>query len=83
MQHHETFLQAMYAPAMLYAPPEWLPDKENLALVQTSMLTTALQKMGVKTTLTAICHGTLELGTGGGLNILLDLQTHGNWVSAP
>ena len=47
-------------------------DEENLAPVQTLMITTALQKLGAsKTTPTAIRHGPLELG---GLNII-DLRT--------
>lgn len=67
-----TFLRTMYAPAMLYALPAMATDEENLASVQASMVTTALQKMGAaKTTPTAIRHGPVELG---GLNII-DLRT--------
>ncbi len=51
-----------------YVLPALATDEENLACVQMSMITTALQKMGAsKTTLTAIGHGPLELG---GLNII-------------
>jgi hypothetical protein len=67
-----TFLRTMYAPAMLYALPAVATDEENLAGVQTTMITIALQKLGAsKTTPTEIRHGPLELG---GLNIL-DLRT--------
>lgn len=67
-----TFLRTMYTPAMLYALPAVATDEENLAGVQTNMITTALQKLGAsKTTPTEIRHGPLELG---GLNIL-DLRT--------
>jgi hypothetical protein len=53
-----TFLRTMYAPAMLYALPAVATDEENLAKVQTSMIATALQKLGAsKTTPTAIRHG--------------------------
>jgi hypothetical protein len=62
----------MYAPAMLYALAALAVDEEHLAPVQTSMITTALQKMGAsKTTPTEIRHGPLEMG---GLNII-DLRT--------
>ena len=68
----QTFLRTMYAPAMLYALPAIATDEENLASVQTSMLSIALQKLGAsKTTPTAIRHGPLAFG---GLN-LLDLRT--------
>ena len=71
-ENMQTFLTTMYAPAMLYVLPALATDEENLACVQTSMITTALQKMGAsKTTPTAIRHGPLELG---GLNII-DLRT--------
>jgi hypothetical protein len=67
-----TFLRTMYAPSMLYALPAMATDEENLAAVQTSMITTVLQKMGAsKTTPIEIRHGPLELG---GLNII-DLRT--------
>jgi ribonuclease HI len=67
-----TFLHTMYAPSMLYPLPAMAVDEENLASVQTSMITTVLQKMGAsKTTPTAIRHGPLEMG---GLNII-DLRT--------
>jgi Reverse transcriptase (RNA-dependent DNA polymerase) len=66
------FLRTMYAPSMLYPLPAVATDEENLAQVQSLMITTALQKMGAsKTTPTAIRHGPLELG---GLN-LIDLRT--------
>jgi hypothetical protein len=41
-----TFLRTMYNPAMLYALPAVATDEENLAGVQTNMITTALQKLG-------------------------------------
>ena len=67
-----TFLRTMYTPAMMYALPAIATNEENLAPVQTSMLATALQKLGAsKTTPIAIRHGPLELG---GLN-LIDLRT--------
>jgi hypothetical protein len=66
------FLRTMYAPSMLYALPAMATDEENLAPVQSLMITTALQKLGAsKTTPTAIRHGPLEMG---GLNIM-DLRT--------
>jgi hypothetical protein len=68
----QTFLRTMYAPSMLYTLPAMATDEENLASVQTSMITTALQKMGAsKTTPIAIRHGPIEMG---GLNII-DLRT--------
>jgi hypothetical protein len=67
-----TFLRTMYAPAMLYSLPALAVDEEHLAPVQSSLLTTALQKMGAsKTTPIEIRHGPLEMG---GLNII-DLRT--------
>ena len=54
----ETFLRTMYTPAMTYVLPSLAADEENLASVQTLMMTTALQKLGAsKTTPTAIRHG--------------------------
>ena len=68
----QTFLRTMYAPSMLYTLPAMATDEENLASVQTSMITTALQKMGAsKTTPIEIRHGPIEMG---GLNII-DLRT--------
>jgi hypothetical protein len=80
------FLRTMYAPSMLYALPAIATDEENLAPVQSLMITTALQILGAsKTTPTAIRHGPLEMG---GLNIInlrtelgicnLKIPTHGN-----
>ena len=68
----ETFLRTMYTPAMTYVLPSVAADEENLASVQASMLSTALQKLGAsKTTPTAIRHGPHLYG---GLN-LVDLRT--------
>jgi hypothetical protein len=66
------FLRTIYAPSMLYSLPAVAADEENLASVQSSMITAALQKMGAsKTTPTAIRHGPAELG---GLS-MIDLRT--------
>jgi hypothetical protein len=71
-ENMHTFLRTMYAPAMLYALPAMAVDEEHLAPVQTSMTTTALQKMGAsKTTPTEIRHGPLEMGG----STLIDLRT--------
>jgi hypothetical protein len=67
----QTFLRTMYTPAMLYALPAIAADEENLAMVQTSMMSIAMQKLGAaKTTPTVIRHGPTALG---GLN-LVDLR---------
>jgi hypothetical protein len=68
----KTFHQTMYAPAMRYVLPCLAIDEEEMASVQTQVITSMLQKLGYSSKLpTAIRYGPAELG---GLE-LIDLRT--------
>ena len=71
-QDIHTFHRTMYSPSMKFVLPTLAVDEEELAPIQTNILSAMLQKMGYSSKLpTAIRHGPTSLG---GLD-LLDLRT--------
>ena len=71
-QDIQTFHRTMYTPAMRYVLPSLAVDEEELATVQSSILSTMLNKLGFSSkTPTAIRHGPTEMGG----HDLMDLRT--------
>ena len=66
------FHRSIYKPAMLYSLPAIAIDEEELNSIQSKILPTLVQRLGLSSKLpTAIRHGPVEMG---GLN-LMDLRT--------
>ena len=67
-----TFLRTTYSPAMSYVLPCIAADEEELHIVQTKLLSVALQKMGLSSkTPVPLRHGPIDMGGMG----LIDLRT--------